>query len=63
MDIGTEIKIARTRKGLTQKQLGEKIHLSAVTIGKIENNQTDPTIGNILRIAEALGVDVKSFFN
>ncbi len=51
---------ARKAKGLTQKQLGEKLNLPQSQISRIERNPDRTTVRTLKRIARALGVDVSS---
>ena len=57
--VGERIKKARTNKGLTQKQLADKMQISYVNISQIENGQRTPKIDTVQRIATALGVAVE----
>ncbi|MCH3963007.1 MAG: helix-turn-helix transcriptional regulator [Clostridium sp.] len=60
-----EVKIARIRKGLTQKQLREKVNISPNKLVQIEHgNYSSVTFEQMKKIAKALGTDaVKLFFN
>lgn len=58
MNIGERIKELRKSKNLTQKQLGEKIGVTATTITKYENNQLSINTDTLSKIAIALGVTV-----
>lgn len=58
--IGQMIKILRKEKGLTQKQLGEKIGVSAVTITRYETEQRYPDIETLKKIAVALETTVSA---
>lgn len=51
---------ARKAKGLTQKQLGEKLNLPQSQISRIERNPDRTTVRTLKRIARALGVDVSA---
>lgn len=48
---------------LTLKQLSTLSGLAASTLSKIEHGQISPTYGNILRLANGLGVDVAELFS
>lgn len=63
MDIGQDIKAARKRVGITQKQLAEKIGVAAITIQQYENGAREPKMETIAKIANALGVSVYSLLN
>ena len=55
--IGTIIKEARAKKGLTQAQLAEAVDgLSASDIGKIERGEKTPTAAQAKQMAKPLGV-------
>lgn len=49
---------ARKAKGLTQKQLGEKLNLPQSQISRIERNPDHTTVRTLKRLARALGVDI-----
>ncbi len=55
-----QIANARKAKGLTQKQLGEKLRLPQSQISRIERNPDRTTVRTLKRIARALGVDVSA---
>ncbi len=64
-DLGLELAVeriveARKAKGLTQKQLGEKLGLPQSQISRIERNPDRTTVRTLKRIARALGVDVSA---
>lgn len=58
MKIGNNIKLYRKQKGLTQKQLAEKIGSTDSAITRYESNSREPSIETITKIADALGVPV-----
>ncbi len=57
MTIGENIRKIRKEKGLTQKELGERLGITQSAIGQFENDKTCPTVITILRIADALNVE------
>ncbi|MBD2752624.1 helix-turn-helix domain-containing protein [Spirosoma validum] len=57
--VGELIKQTRKEKGLTQKELGEKIGVSESMINKYESGKQNPTIATLSKIIEALGVRLK----
>lgn len=57
MSIGENIREARGRKGLTQKQLGERCGMADSAIRRCESDRGNPTIETVKRIAKALEVD------
>lgn len=62
MDYHSKIKEIRIARGLNQKQLAAKIYVTPPIICYIEKQRRDLTIGMLLRIADALEVDVRDFF-
>lgn len=58
MTIGEKIQKQRMQLGLSQEELGKKLLVSRQTISFWENNQTVPTIDNLIRLKEILGMSV-----
>ena len=57
---GRRIAEARKAKGLTQKQLGDKLGLPQSQISRIERNPDRTTVRTVKKIATALGVSVRA---
>ena len=57
--IAASIKAARTAKGFTQKQLGERVGLPQSHISKIERGSVDLQISSLVEIARALDLELK----
>ena len=53
----------RKKQGLTQEQLGEAVKLNYKYIGLIERGERLPSIKTLAKIADALSVDTKEFFD
>jgi transcriptional regulator with XRE-family HTH domain len=53
------IKKYRRLKGLTQKDLGDKLHVEHTTISNYETGKRRPDIETLVRIAQILDVDIK----
>lgn len=58
MTIGGNIKAARKKAGLTQKQLGDLCGMADSAIRRYESGRGNPTTKTLTRIAEALGVSI-----
>ena len=56
MTTGKRIKRIRQEKGLSQKELGEKIGVSQQMIGQWENGKSNPKIKTVRKIADALNI-------
>lgn len=55
--IGDEIRKYRKKRGLSQKELGEKLQVSQAMIAQYENGKRIPKITTLLNIAAALHID------
>ena len=65
---GSQIKKLRTKAGLSQRQLSEKLELQAVytcrgSISRIENGQRAVTDIELMAIAKVLDVSVNELFD
>ena len=60
-DIGQKIKEFRNRKGLTQAELAEAVHMHEKQISRIEAGVHFPTFDNFVKILEILDVGLKDF--
>ena len=54
--LASQVKIQRTKRGMSQDALAEQSGLSQRTIQRIENGESHPTGDTIQRIAAALGI-------
>lgn len=58
MKVNENIKKIRKEKGMTQKELGEKLGISQSAIGQFEKKESNLKIDTIKKIAIALNVDM-----
>ncbi|MBQ3510612.1 MAG: helix-turn-helix transcriptional regulator [Peptococcaceae bacterium] len=60
IELGLNIKFYRNKKGLTQEQLADAVHISKQQISRIEspNNMHSTTLHTLYLIADALDVDI-----
>ena len=61
--IGQRIKQLREKNGISQKDLAFESNLDRSYIASVENGQRNISIVNITKIATALKVSLKEFFN
>ena len=54
-DLARELITARTRAGLTQSELAERMHTTISTIARLESGRTMPSMRTLARYAEATG--------
>ncbi len=57
-----ELKAARARLDMTQKELAEKIDVSRQTINAIEKGDYNPSINLCIKICKALNVTLNDLF-
>ena len=55
MDIGRAIKVERTRVGLNQEQLAEKVEVHMMTVSRWENGKSDPGYTDLVRLSAVFG--------
>lgn len=54
--LGLRLRLYRTMRGLSRRQLGQLSGLHHQTIGFIESDERDPTTRTLRSLAEALGI-------
>ena len=60
-DIGSRVKDLRMRLGMSQRDLAEKVELTASFVSQLENNQISPSLNSFLQICNVLGVNPGDF--
>jgi len=60
--IADSMRKIRKSKGMTLKQLGQKIGISPGMLSRLENNQSSPPIATLAKIAQGLDVPISVFF-
>jgi transcriptional regulator with XRE-family HTH domain len=55
-DLGTNLREARERLGLTQEQVAERSGVHATEVSRIEAGKRDPQVSTLRRLAEAVEV-------
>ena len=53
--IASQIIEARTRAGLTQQQLAERMHTSQSAIARLESGRSKPSVSTLEKVAAATG--------
>lgn len=56
MDLGANIKKARTDAGYTQKELADRMQIRQKDISRWENNERMPNVISLGKLCEAVGV-------
>lgn len=62
-DLGNKIRWLRKLKGMTQAQLGEEADLHHTYIGAIERGEKNVSVKILEKLAKALDVEIKAFFD
>ncbi|MCQ2563901.1 MAG: helix-turn-helix domain-containing protein [Mogibacterium sp.] len=58
MNTGEIVKKIRKKRGLTRKQLADKVHMSQQTVANIENGSVSPRMDTMLAIMRALDYEI-----
>lgn len=61
--LSRRIAVLRKAKGFTQERLASESSMDRVALANIETGKRRPTVTTILRLAIALGVEPKEFFD
>ena len=59
-NVGKNIRVLRTKKGMTQDELAEKLFVSRQTVSNYENGKSNPDIDMLMKIAEILNTDANA---
>lgn len=61
--IGNRIKELRKKKGLSQEQLSEKAEITPNYLSRVERGTENPTLNMLIRLANALEVEMWEMFD
>ena len=61
--LGRAVERERSKQKLTQRQLAYMADTTQTEISKIENATSDVKVSTLIRISEALGIEVREFFS
>jgi transcriptional regulator with XRE-family HTH domain len=53
-DLGTNLRIARKRLGLTQEQVAERSGVHPTEVSRIEAGKRDPQVSTVVKLAKAV---------
>ncbi len=60
--LGANLMYYRKLAGFTQQQMSEMLNIHRTTYTKYETGDSEPSVGNLKRIAELLKVDIATLF-
>jgi transcriptional regulator with XRE-family HTH domain len=58
LSVAGAIRALRTRAGLSQRQLAQRMNVPRTYVSKIENEKACPTLSSLQRLADALNVTI-----
>lgn len=58
-----QLKTLREKKGMSQQMLSDAAEIALSQIGRIETAQINPTISTLVRLAEALEIELNELFD
>lgn len=61
--IGARIKDIRTKKGITQEQLSERMEINPKYLSSIERGKENPTLNTLIKLSKSLEVDLGEIFS
>ncbi len=59
---GEKLRLVRERKGITLRQVAERIHVSESLISQIERNRVSPSVDTLIALADTLDIDLEYLF-
>jgi transcriptional regulator with XRE-family HTH domain len=63
VDVGARLRLVREAAGLSQRQLAKRAGVTNSTISLIEANRTNPSVGALKRILDAVPIALTAFFS
>jgi transcriptional regulator with XRE-family HTH domain len=61
--IGARIKEIRTKRGITQERLSERMEINPKYLSGIERGKENPTLNTLIKLSESLQVDIGEIFS
>jgi len=61
--VSDNIRMARLQRRISQEKLAEMVDISTKYLNMIENRKANPTVVIVIRICEALGVDLNTIWS
>lgn len=61
--IGARIKEIRTKRGITQDQLSEKMEINPKYLSSIERGKENPTLNTLINLSRSLDVSMDEIFS
>lgn len=61
--VSDNIRLARLQRRISQEKLAEMVDISTKYLNMIENRKANPTVVIIIRICQALGIDLNTIYS
>lgn len=61
--VSDNIRMARLQRRISQEKLAEMVDISTKYLNMIENRKANPTVVIVIRICEALGIDLNTIWS
>lgn len=61
-EVGMNIRLRRTKMGISQEELAYNSEISRGTMGSIERGESSPTIETLAKISNALNIELYKLF-
>ena len=61
--IGSDLRKIRESKGISRKEIAEKVYVSEETIRRIEKGENDPRLSTLIPICNCLGIELEDIIN
>ena len=62
-DLGSRLRVLRTRRGLSQTELARNVGVTPSTISQVEHNQIYPSLPALYKMSEVLDVEMGALFD
>jgi len=63
LDVGERLKLIRSRKGLSQRELAKRAGVTNSTISMIEKNSVSPSVGSLKKVLQGIPISLVEFFS
>lgn len=61
--IGARVKEIRTKRGITQDQLSERVEINPKYLSSIERGKENPTLNTLIKLSQSLEVKLDEIFS
>lgn len=61
--IGPDLRKIREAKGISRREISEKVYVSEETIRRIEKGENDPRLSTLIPICNCLGIEIEDIIN